>query len=163
MVERLPEGLSEYPCHEIEQGYLCTQPTVRIRKWDDVYILTVKEQNLKLGRINSLSTQGVPPIVNREEEFELSADAYASLRGKCEGRIISKTRYVIDLRRMMQDGLYGGYKAELDIFHGAHEGLRLVEVEFPDVDTANSFVAPDWFGADVSNDPHYRNSYLSQC
>ena len=55
----------------------------------------------------------------------------------------------------------GNYTAELDIFHGAHEGLLLVEVEFPSVEAANAFVPPAWFGDDVSGDPRYRNSYLA--
>ena len=46
-------------------------------------------------------------------------------------------------------------------FHGVHEGLRLVEVEFPSVEAADAFVAPAWFGDDVSGDPRYRNSYLA--
>ena len=28
--ENLPENLASYPCHRIEQGYLCTSPVVRI-------------------------------------------------------------------------------------------------------------------------------------
>lgn len=152
LVAHLPENLSVYPCHEIEQGYLCIYPTVRIRRWDSQYILTVKERQ---------KSEHTSAIVNREEEFSLSAESYARLRDKCEGVLISKTRYCIALRRMMQDGLYGGLTAELDIFHGVYEGLQLVEVEFPDEDAANSFEAPDWFGADVSNDPRYRNSYLA--
>jgi CYTH domain-containing protein len=51
--------------------------------------------------------------------------------------------------------------AELDLFHGVHEGLRLVEVEFPSAEAANAFVPPAWFGEDVSSDPRYRNSYLA--
>ena len=27
-----PENLNSYPSHKIEQGYLCTQPVVRIRR-----------------------------------------------------------------------------------------------------------------------------------
>ena len=28
--DRFPDNLAQYPCHEIEQGYLCTEPVVRI-------------------------------------------------------------------------------------------------------------------------------------
>lgn len=28
----LPQDLASYPCHRIEQGYLCTSPVVRIRR-----------------------------------------------------------------------------------------------------------------------------------
>ena len=39
--DRFPDNLAQYPCHEIEQGYLCTEPVVRIRRQDDSYILTL--------------------------------------------------------------------------------------------------------------------------
>ena len=38
----------------------------------------------------------------------------------------------------------------------------MAEVEFPDVDMANAFVAPDWFDQDVTNDPAYHNSNMSR-
>ncbi len=142
LVGSLPENLDAFPHVEIEQGYLCTSPTLRIRRMGDAFILTVKE------KVHSLSSA----IVNREEEFFLSSESYARLRGKCEGIMVEKTRYRIPV---------GKYTAELDIFHGRHEGLLLVEVEFPSVEAANAFTPPAWFGQDVSNDPRYRNSWLA--
>ena len=41
----LPAELESYPFHEIEQGYLCTNPVVRIRRQDDEYYLTYKSQS----------------------------------------------------------------------------------------------------------------------
>ena len=144
LVSTLPEDLEDFPHVEIEQGYLCTSPTLRIRRMGDAYILTVKE------RVVSATSA----IVNREEEFTLAPESYRRLKTKCEGKMVCKTRYRIPLT--------GGLTAELDLFHSAHEGLRLVEVEFPDTVAAEEFVPPTWFGEDVSGDPHYRNSYLSQ-
>ena len=143
LVESLPANLDDYSHVEIEQAYLCTSPTVRVRRMGDEYWLTIKE------RVHTDSNA----IHNREEEFHLSAAAYRRLRAKCEGRPVLKTRYRIPLG----DGL----TAELDIFHGEHDWLQLVEVEFPDTDAADSFVPPDWFGADVSANPLYRNSTLA--
>ena len=51
--------------------------------------------------------------------------------------------------------------AEVDVFHGRHEGLMLVEVEFANTEAADAFVPPAWFGEDVSTDPCYRNSFLA--
>ncbi len=143
LVASLPEGYEGFPHAEIEQGYLCTSPTVRVRRYGERYILTVKE------RCSTASTA----IHNREEEFVLSCEAYRKLRSKCEGRMVVKTRYRIPLDE--------GLTAELDIFHDAHEGLMLVEVEFPDTRSADRFVPPAWFGMDVSRDPRYRNSCLA--
>lgn len=144
LVATLPENLDTFPHEEIEQGYLCTSPTLRIRRMGDAYILTVKE------RVVSASSA----IVNREEEFALAPESYRRLKGKCEGKMVCKTRYRIPLAC--------GLTAELDLFHSVHEGLRLVEVEFPDTAAAEAFVPPTWFGEDVSGDARYRNSYLSQ-
>jgi len=143
LVAELPDGLEGYPHVEIEQCYLCTHPTVRVRRMGEERWLTVKEH----------LTTASSAIHNREEEFALSEQSYLRLRSKCEGRPVVKTRYRIPLE--------GGLTAELDIFHGEHDGLQLVEVEFPDTDTADSFVPPSWFGRDVSLDKHYRNSYLA--
>ena len=30
LIRQLPEHLEQYPCLQIEQGYLCTNPVVRI-------------------------------------------------------------------------------------------------------------------------------------
>ena len=145
LVASLPEYLDSYPHVEIEQCYLCTSPTVRVRRMGDVHILTVKE-NLSKGREGEA-------IHNREEEFLLSAESYKRLKAKCEGRPVLKTRYKIPLN--------GGLIAELDVFHGVHKGLLLVEVEFPDTASSDRFIPPDWFGEDVSADHRYRNSWLA--
>ena len=52
---------------------------------------------------------------------------------------------------------------ELDIFEDDLAPLVLAEVEFPDEESANAFVPPDWFGEDVTFSGKYHNSYLSKC
>ena len=42
LIKNLPDNLSSYPYHQIEQGYLCTAPVVRIRRQDEEYYLTYK-------------------------------------------------------------------------------------------------------------------------
>lgn len=144
LVRQLPADLDDYPHVEIEQSYLCTSPTVRIRRIDNVYVLTVKEK--------APSTSSA--IHNREEEFSLDGNTYRALLAKCDGNVVRKTRYRVPLSN--------GLTAELDVFHGAHQGLILVEVEFPDTATADNYTPPAWFGEDVSRDPRYRNSFLSR-
>ena len=151
LVRDLPDDLDNYPHLEIEQAYLCTSPTLRIRRMGDHFVLTVKE-HLRMGS---------SAIHNREEEFDLPEATYQRLLAKCDSGQVAKTRYRIDLRRQTGDGSYVGLVAELDIFHGRHRGLMLVEVEFPNTAVADAFVPPAWFGLDVSSDPHYRNSYLA--
>ena len=139
----LPQHLEQYEALEIEQGYLCASPTLRVRKVGDAFVLTVKEA------VPTASTAAH----NREEEFQLSPSAYAKLRAKCDGQLVTKTRYRIPLS--------SGEVAELDVFHGRHEGLCLVEVEFGSTAEADRFVKPAWFGDDVSSEPAYRNVALA--
>ena len=42
--ENLPQNLVSYPSKKIQQGYLCTDPVVRIRRSNDSYYLTYKSQ-----------------------------------------------------------------------------------------------------------------------
>ena len=139
LIAMMPESLSDYPHHEIEQGYLCTDPVVRIRRQDDDYILTYKSGGL---------------MAREEYNLPLNAQAYAHLKEKADGRRISKTRYLIPLAL---------YTIELDVFHGDLFPLVLAEVEFESIEAAQSFVPPDWFGEDVTYDGRYHNSYLSGC
>ena len=43
---KLPFSPEDYPVHHIEQGYLCTEPVVRIRKDNEDYFLTYKSKGL---------------------------------------------------------------------------------------------------------------------
>lgn len=137
--KHIPDGLEQYSCREIEQGYLCTSPTVRIRKMDDSYFLTYKSSGM---------------MAHEEYEMPLTEEAYLHLRKKTDGILITKHRYLIPLD--------GAHTAELDIFHGSLEGVTLAEVEFASIEDARSFVPPGWFGEDVTYDSRYHNSEMSK-
>ena len=138
LIKELPANLNEYPYHELEQGYLNTAPVVRVRKEDDVFYLTYKGRGL---------------LEREEYNLPLTKEAYDHLIEKADGNIISKRRYLIP---------FDGYTIELDVFKEPFKPLILAEVEFPSVDEATSFLPPDWFGEDVTEDHTYSNSYLSQ-
>lgn len=137
-VKTLPENLTSYPCRQLEQGYLCVGPVVRIRRDNDKYELTYKSGGM---------------MARQEYNLPLTADSYEHLKTKVDGRVIIKKRYMIPL---------APYTIELDIFEGDLAPLIIAEVEFPSVEEANSFTAPDWFGEDVTYDGRYHNSYLSK-
>ena len=137
LVKQVPENLASYPFHEIEQGYLCTEPVVRIRRQDEEYYLTYKSKGL---------------MIREEYNLPLTEDAYFHLREKIDGRLISKRRYLIPL---------DPYTIELDVFHSPKDDLILAEVEFPSDEDALTFTPPDWFGEDVTNSSLYHNSRLS--
>ena len=138
LIKELPKELDSYPCRHIEQGYLATNPVVRIRKDNDTYELTYK---------------GKGKMVREEHNLPLNQEAYEHLRTKIDGRLIVKKRYMIP---------YMEYTIELDIFEGDLSPLILAEVEFPTEDAANHFVTPSWFAEDVTFLKQYHNSYLSQ-
>ncbi|MBB2182309.1 CYTH domain-containing protein [Lachnospiraceae bacterium MD1] len=147
-IHKLPEKLSQYSYKNIEQGYLCHKPTIRIRKSNDQYILTYKSKILQKDQDASDN-----PVINDEVELPLTEEAYLNLKKKIDGNMVYKTRYLIPL----QDHL----TAELDVFREQLSGLMMVEVEFPDVEASKKFVPPDWFGKDVSGDNRFTNYYLS--
>lgn len=145
LVRQLPEDLSTYPAFELEQCYLCTSPTLRIRRKNDDYILTYK------SRVQP-SSPDARLNVSEEVELPLTRESYEHLREKMDGKRITKTRYHIP---------YQKYRIELDVFHGDYEGFYLAEVEFASEEESGGFVPPEWFGEDVSGDYHYTNSYLA--
>jgi CYTH domain-containing protein len=49
---------------------------------------------------------------------------------------------------------------ELDVFDGKLAGLIVAEVEFPNIEEANAFVPPDWFGQEVTGRKEYANANL---
>ncbi len=139
LITSLPEHLEQYESRLIEQGYLCTDPVVRIRRQDDDFILTYKGRGM---------------MTREEYNLPLTEQAYYHLKEKIDGNLISKQRYLIPLKN--------GLTVELDLFRPPFERLILAEVEFPDEETANSFVSPSWFGKEVTFDGTYHNSHLSQ-
>ena len=152
-IKALPENLSDYPCLHLEQGYICTNPVVRIRKQNDQYILTIKGK----GR-----------LAREEHELALTEESYLHLKTKCDGNIISKKRYLIPLenpqfhpacpKELIPDKL----TIELDVFEAPFAPLVMAEVEFASLEAANFFLAPDWFLEDVTSNPAYHNSNMSR-
>lgn len=139
LVKDLPENLESYEQKRISQGYLCTNPVVRIRRSNNDYFLTYKSKGL---------------MAREEYEMPLTAEAFEHMLPKIDGILIDKIRYLIPLDET--------HTAELDVFQGKLAPLRLVEVEFESVEDANTFVPPAWFGDDVTNSGEYHNSNLSK-
>ena len=139
LLKRLPEHLENYPHKEIEQGYLSTNPVVRIRRSNDQYILTYKGSGM---------------MVREEYNLPLTKEAFEHMKPKADGIFIEKTRYLIPCTEKLT--------IELDVFHGELEPLVLAEVEFESEEEANAFCPPDWFGEDVTFSREYHNSTLSQ-
>ena len=138
LIKEIPKKLEQYTKREISQAYISIDPTIRIRKSDTSYILTVK---------------GSGAVFREEFELNISETQYNTLVLKAETPFVNKTRYTIPIRNDLN--------ADLDIYHLQLEGLYTVEVEFSTISESNSFIPPKWFGKDISNDNRYKNSFLS--
>ena len=138
---RVPEDIGRFPQVKMVQGYLCTDPVVRVRQENDAYVLTYKGAGL---------------MAHEEYNLPLTEEAFLHLLEKCDGRIIRKTRY-----KMPVEG-YPSLTAELDVFSGELEGLVILEVEFSSIEEALTFNPPAWYGKDVTEDPAYHNSAISR-
>jgi CYTH domain-containing protein len=126
------------PGVRLTQGYLSSNKdrVVRVRIEGDKATLTVKG-----------ATRGIS-----RAEFEYAiplTDASEMLASLCEQPLIDKHRHV---------ETHGGRRWEIDVFHGANDGLVLAEVELPSEDAV--LALPPWARADVSSDPRYFNSNL---
>ncbi|HEX6026530.1 MAG TPA: CYTH domain-containing protein [Solirubrobacter sp.] len=136
-----PPRLEAYPSKRLEQGYLAIDPAgaeVRIRRKDGETLLTVKT--------------GIG-LIRGEEEFAIDRERFERLWPLTAGRQVVKTRYFVPLE--------GGLTAEVDVYDGDLDGLVTGEIEFPDAQTALAFVAPEWLGRDVTDDPRYANRTLA--
>ncbi len=145
-VVKMPSDLKKFEKEEIEQGYLCIKPTVRIRKSNDEYTLNYKWKQ-----------EGVEEkvaIENIEYTMPLTKENYNILLNKIEYNLIKKDRYKIPIEN--------GLIVELDVFHGNLEGLVFAEVEFPSLEIAKNFTKPEWLGKDLCFDKRFDNTVLSK-
>lgn len=163
-VKKLPQNLNTYPYHIIEQGYLNTNPAVRVRREDDKYYMTYKGSA-------PAEKSGIGKV---EYNMPLDAVSYDHLVKKCDGNIIKKTRYLLPLNEDAFDNGFlsanpnikfaiksGAIKIELDVFDAPFNGRLLAEVEFPSEEAASAYHPASWFREDVTGDFHYSNSYMS--
>ena len=121
----------------ILDGFEKNMPMRRLRKEGQKYTFTYK------GIYNDKT--------NSREEYEevLSKEEFKSrlvkeLNEKTE--IFIKDRYKINfICANNKDRM-----AELDIYHGNHEGFCSIEVEFESKQDAKDFTPPEWFGIECS-------------
>jgi adenylate cyclase len=127
------------PGVRIAQGYLTQDPerSVRVRLAGENAWITVK------GRL-----QG---ITRAEYEYPIPAADARDLLEMCLPSVIDKTRHRIEHR---------SHVWEIDVFHGANEGLVIAEVELEHEDLNPE--RPSWLGDEVSDDARYLNANLAQ-
>ena len=163
LVKTLPPDLSRFEAKHITQGYISTDPVIRIRH------TSVSAQKAASAAVRpdrsapertapsekyTLTVKGRGLMVREELNLPLTKEAFDRLKAKVEGRVIGKTRYLIPLDQ-------SDLVCELDVFEGALSPLVLAEVEFTSEEEAAAFTPPEWFGEDVTGDPRYQNASMA--
>lgn len=123
----------------LRQGYLALtdRAVIRVRVAGDTRAwVGIKEH--RIGRAHG------------EYEYPVPVGEATELLSLCIGRLIKKRRFLVP---------FGGHTWEVDEFEGDNAGLVLAEIELDDVE--ESFVRPDWAGAEVTDDRRFYNAALA--
>jgi CYTH domain-containing protein len=125
----------------ILQAFLCADPdrTIRVRCIGDHGFMTIKGRTFGEGTSRP------------EWEYEIPLEEATELLSLCIADPIEKVRYQVPC---------GGHTFEVDEFMGVNQGLVLAEVELQTKE--EDFPRPAWLGPEVTGDPRYYNSQLSQ-
>ncbi|MFM6946968.1 MAG: CYTH domain-containing protein [Flavobacteriales bacterium] len=120
----------------LKQGYLLRESdrSVRIRMTDNMAFFTVK---LGVG------------ISRSEFEYEIPVEEAQAMITEANLKCLEKTRFYIQ---------HNADTWELDVFHGALEGLVIAELELESEDQLIEL--PSWVGKEVTLDPNYLNANL---
>ena len=136
LIDRFPD-MQPIETAVMEQGYLCTDPTVRIRS---------KEKN---GSVTyKLCFKGEGSIAREEIELPLDKETFDRLAALLKGSMIRKEYRVYPLP--------GGYRLECSLVdEGLPTAFYYAEVEFPTLEEAYAFQPPAFLGRDVTEEQGY--------
>ncbi|MDR3240497.1 MAG: CYTH domain-containing protein [Clostridiales bacterium] len=158
LLHQLPFALDGYEQLDIEQTYISVSPVIRLRRSHTRDRVRNRADSRPDDRPDVhpdyfLTVKHGGSIAHEEAEFPLTEAQYQKLLLKAETDAVRKTRVLIPLDNALT--------AELDVYHGALNGLLTVEVEFESLAEAMAFTPPGWFGEDVSENAAYSNSSLA--
>lgn len=153
LVKYMPERFYAYDHMELEQAYLSFGD-------DTDKVVTGLEKRIRQMRRGMLeryfyTEKSDGTLMRSESELEITQKEFKSLCAQVVSKFVKKARYYIPIAN---DTL----TAELDVYHGELLGLVTVEVEFRSLEESESFVAPDWFGDEITEDKRYKNKNLAK-
>ncbi|REK71406.1 CYTH domain-containing protein [Paenibacillus paeoniae] len=144
--------LPRFPKAEIEANELVIRSEQRI---EQTYLAIDENEELRVRRLTDLETGQVTHthtfksgngLVREEVEYGISADIYAQIVSAFGFTPLTKNRIT---------ATWNGRTIEIDNYDQIH--LSVLEVEFPSLEEANAFQAPEWFGEDISSQKQYSN------
>ncbi|MDR2533393.1 MAG: CYTH domain-containing protein [Tannerellaceae bacterium] len=129
----------------IKQGYVAANNNglaVRVRIYDGREAIL----ELKKGDYNDKITQ-------REYAYDIPVNEAVELlaMGPADSAPVEKERYYVPA---------GKHTWEVDVFHGANEGLVVAEIELLHAD--EDFERPEWLGKEVTSELRYKNVMLAE-
>lgn len=148
--------LPEFPAELNTPAMRNTVHGVRIIQ---AYLVADKDAEVRVRRKNGqghfLTVKSSGGLVREEIEVKISPEKFSALLPLADGEVIEKYRYPVELST--------GQTLEIDQYTGHLAGLVVVECEFPDEESANSFTLPAWVtGAiEVTADSGYKNKNLA--
>ena len=143
--DRVPADRLPPSGERMRQGYIAEDGGVAVR-------IRITES------ANTLTIKGGGGLARTEVEMYVPADEAEALWWLTEGRRIEKTRYAVLLLERAGEDLV----AEVDVYAGPLDGLCTIEVEFASEDDADAFLAPEWFGRDVTGEEGWSNAALAR-
>lgn len=145
-IDRFPDDREGWPllkAAEVQQGYLATSPTVRIRSEEATYPET------KTTYI--LCFKGEGTLVRQEIELPLDQETFLQLQSLLPASMIRKDYRVY--------ALPDGHRLECSLVDGDQpDGFYYAEVEFQSVEESEAFVPPDFLGSEATEDPDFSMS-----
>ena len=106
-------------------------------------------------------------VQKKGEKFEIERKEMVSgLSAEKTKLVISEPEFEklkqLGSEAILREGFFISSKPDVSIkiYHGKHEGLKKIEVEFGSEDEARAFQIPDWYGAEITDSIVSRDSKL---
>ena len=127
------------------QFYLSVEPEVRVRS-----VLNTVEGEYGFCECR-LTIKGKGDLSRQEIEYRMSIDEFRQLLE------IGHVKDCEIINKKCMDLEYGNYTIEFStVDEGTPYEFSYVEIEFNSEEEAKAFVAPDWFGKEVTYDSRYK-------
>lgn len=154
---------------EIERKWLVHHESIPIlipdhmHRITQVYVFDIKKIAIRARLIQAgpvetgiLTVKGPSDVKGGAGEYEMEIPAdYVKTLIRSSDSVVVKDRHHVHLPGQ-------SIIVELDIFDGWHKGLIVAEVEFTSPEHSDAFVAPGWFGREVTGDKSYANVNLAK-
>lgn len=137
LIKTMPD-LTKYPPLRDERYYLFADDTVSLR-------FQQRGEQFEIERMETIGE-----LTRNQAKLSIGAKEFETLKQKAKGPLV-RDSYLIQR---------ADPQITLKIYRELFEGLMRIEVEFTSLEQAKSFVAPDWFGAEMTDSPLSYDSKL---